>query len=487
MTGRGSVTGASSGGCESGERGLAGAIVAGSGPGGDGAEMQPGCAGGAPVEADGLGVAGVIVARPAAEDWDLAAQRGLAGRVGEVGRGLAGMAGDGAWPVLGGDRVAVPPGLVAETSSPVGAGDPGVGGTIVVRPAAGDGVAGQRRLAGRVGGSAAAGDLGGHGAGVATKPGPGALSPAAQVARALPPVAPAGAAADPAADRAASWRDRAPGSGAGRMGWIDAARGIGIVLVVAGHALGGVIDSPLGAGVEGLRPAFFAIYTFHMPLFLVLAGLLVPPRVARGPGRFIGGAARTVAWPYFLWSAVQFSVIVAAGSLVNRPAGAWLPTILALPWRTVSQFWFLYALFWMHVVAALVLPRGGVRGLLVLAVAARLAAAFIPMDVTVRLVLGNLVWYALGAWIGADGVRAMARRFAAGGSAAAGLAVAALVVAGAVIAVTFALLPIWAPDRAMAEAASPAIANLAWRLPVLPAALVGCAAVLCVASMPRLA
>ena len=53
-----------------------------------------------------------------------------------------------------------------------------------------------------------------------------------------------------------------------RVDAIDAAKGLGIVLVVVGHTLGGIIDSDLDEYGIVLRYAFLFIYTFHMPLFL---------------------------------------------------------------------------------------------------------------------------------------------------------------------------------------------------------------------------
>ncbi|MEJ7925197.1 acyltransferase family protein [Sphingobium sp. AN641] len=55
------------------------------------------------------------------------------------------------------------------------------------------------------------------------------------------------------------------GVGRDRLGWVDVARGIGIVAVVAGHA------APPGA----LRDM---MYSFHMPLFFILSGMLTRPR-----------------------------------------------------------------------------------------------------------------------------------------------------------------------------------------------------------------
>jgi fucose 4-O-acetylase-like acetyltransferase len=154
-----------------------------------------------------------------------------------------------------------------------------------------------------------------------------------------------------------------------RIKWLDSARGLGIILVVIGHALGGLIDSKLGANQDVFRQLFFAIYTFHMPLFFLLSGLMVTKRLEKGQGIFLRGLIPSIIWPYFLWSVIQFSIIYALGSLVNRPAESYWPVILSLPWSTVSQFWFLYALFWMHILSVLLIPRLGREGFVLLALA----------------------------------------------------------------------------------------------------------------------
>ena len=259
---------------------------------------------------------------------------------------------------------------------------------------------------------------------------------------------------------------------AGRIAWLDVARGLGIVLVVAGHALGGLIDSPLGGALGGFRQAFFAIYTFHMPLFFVLAGLMVEPRLARGPGMFVRRLLPSLVWPYVLWSVVQFSTIALLGSLVNRPAGPWWHTVLALPWRPVSQFWFLHALFCLHCLVAVLLPRVGREGLLLLGLLARPLAFAVPLDPVLRLILANAQWYALGVWLGTAGLEQLMARcpvwvragvLPSGAAVLVGLGLQAALAAGA---------------PALATASSPQIANLAWRLPLGAAALAGTLAVI---------
>jgi len=67
-----------------------------------------------------------------------------------------------------------------------------------------------------------------------------------------------------------------------RLDWVDAAKGLGIVLVVAGHVWtrGAVRD---------------AIYAFHMPLFFLLAGYCARPRPM---GEFAGRQWHAMAAPY---------------------------------------------------------------------------------------------------------------------------------------------------------------------------------------------
>lgn len=200
-----------------------------------------------------------------------------------------------------------------------------------------------------------------------------------------------------------STRPRGEANTTARVTWIDAAKGIGILAVVIGHVLGGLIDSPLGEGQLLLRQVFFGIYAFHMPLFFVLSGLLVKQRVERGPRRFLKGLLPSIVLPYFIWSVIQFSVTFVLGSLVNHPADNYWEVVLALPWRTVGQFWFLHALFCMHVLAAAVLPAVGAGGLLLLAIALKGGLPLPSVPGVVAPLFQHTLFYATGVVIGVGG------------------------------------------------------------------------------------
>ncbi len=265
----------------------------------------------------------------------------------------------------------------------------------------------------------------------------------------------------------------------GRIAWLDSARGAGIILVVLGHALGGLIDSPLGAHLSGFHYAFFAIYTFHMPLFFMLSGLLVQQRLARGTAPFIKGLIPTVVWPYFLWSVVQFTVIYALGSLVNRPVNVYWSTVSALPLRPISQFWFLYALFWAHLIAVIGLPRIGREGLLVLGAVLKIIVALVIMPVTFKLIANNFLWYAIGVYLTPRGLAELC----VDRSIAVRAAVLPLISAVLIVAALFGA-ELYGSDIPLISASSVELANLAWRLPVLATGIFGAVAAVAVASLP---
>jgi fucose 4-O-acetylase-like acetyltransferase len=127
------------------------------------------------------------------------------------------------------------------------------------------------------------------------------------------------------------------------MAWIDYARAAGITLVVLGHAIrsadsaGLTAGSPLYAGLEA------AIYSFHMPLFFILAGMTHSFGGGSGPAKALKSLFWGIVVPYLVWSIVWIALkTVFAGSVQPLP-GSWNP----LRWlllEPVDQFWFLYVL-----------------------------------------------------------------------------------------------------------------------------------------------
>lgn len=178
-----------------------------------------------------------------------------------------------------------------------------------------------------------------------------------------------------------------------RVAWQDIAKGIGIVLVVIGHVERGLVSS--GIADESSWSLFdFALYTFHMPLFMFLAGMNVPGSLAKGRGRFARSKVLTVAWPYVLWCLLQGGVSVILGSMTNNPLP--VSALFEIYYRPISPFWFLYALFVFSMIAAFV-PR---KFLLPLAFGAFMLGEIFGVDSLAHQLLHFGIFYVGGMLLG---------------------------------------------------------------------------------------
>lgn len=185
-----------------------------------------------------------------------------------------------------------------------------------------------------------------------------------------------------------------------REGWVDSAKGIGIVLVVIGHALGGMIDAGLFSRTGVAQWVFYAIYTFHMPMFFFLSGFFVERRLRADRHGFLRSVLVRMLWPYLLWIAVQGTAIQWAGGLVNRPLELGLLDYVALLWQPAAQFWFLYVLALLSVISFLVVPRMGANALLLLAMFAYALPKLATLPFSVHMTCTFGIAYAAGVLLG---------------------------------------------------------------------------------------
>lgn len=143
-----------------------------------------------------------------------------------------------------------------------------------------------------------------------------------------------------------------------REAWVDYAKGVGIVLVVYGHIAWGICNAGLQCDLPRETLVNSVLYTFHMPLFFLLAGLFLKHSLAaqRGASGLIANKFNTVAYPYIVWSLLQGGVELLFGRYKNSGAVT-IEQILAFPWEPRMQFWFLYTLFWTFVVCGVAFAK----------------------------------------------------------------------------------------------------------------------------------
>lgn len=131
---------------------------------------------------------------------------------------------------------------------------------------------------------------------------------------------------------------------AGRVHAADSARGIGILLVVFGHAWRGADKAGLIADGSIFRSIDYAVYAFHMPLFFLLAGLMFLETLQKyDTDTLLRGRVTRLLWPMVLWSWIFFGVKLLAGANANTPVNVSDFPIIPLP--PYEHLWFLWALF----------------------------------------------------------------------------------------------------------------------------------------------
>ena len=165
----------------------------------------------------------------------------------------------------------------------------------------------------------------------------------------------------------------------------DYGRGIGIFLVVLGHALiglgeHGIVTESAPGELALLRAAVAWIYAFHMPVFFFLSGTLIERSVKKPFGEVLSSRLRAIAWPYVVWSLLQESLRELMGISQESVSDWW-----RILYRPMMQFWFLYVLFWLSL-AYYGLRRLGVPRIGVLLVAVVLHAGHhyvrVPEDIS---------------------------------------------------------------------------------------------------------
>ena len=142
-----------------------------------------------------------------------------------------------------------------------------------------------------------------------------------------------------------------------RNRFIDALKGLAIILVVIGHAIPEA--AAVSHGGRGLlevfpqlwvplrvarNPVFEAIYSFQMPLFAFLSGFVLWRPKPLEPKTFVRKRVSGLVVPYFAWFGVFFLVATLFGS--PYPQG-FVRSLVSVATHSPSSggLWYLYALF----------------------------------------------------------------------------------------------------------------------------------------------
>lgn len=203
----------------------------------------------------------------------------------------------------------------------------------------------------------------------------------------------------------------------GRIDWIDAARGLAIILVVIGHVERGLMNAAMIPSSVGWRLLDGVIYAFHMPAFFLLAGIHAQRALNRSAGAFLTDKLKTIVWPYILWSLLHGCTTWALADRVNTPTHP--ADLLSLAWAPIAQYWFLYALLLCHLLSLALWPHR--RLLVTAAIGLAIVTAFLGAGEIALMAMQQFPFFLVGLLAGpwlighADGLRRSARAIAFGG------------------------------------------------------------------------
>lgn len=128
---------------------------------------------------------------------------------------------------------------------------------------------------------------------------------------------------------------------------IDFFRGIAIILVVLGHSIQyGNGSEYLSSGAFFNNIVFKAIYSFHMPLFMLLSGYLVLYTVERyNVKRFIGNRIKRILTPILSWGIIVYFV-----KEISSSQQISFHMLLSCIRYCVESNWFLWAVLFCSVI-----------------------------------------------------------------------------------------------------------------------------------------
>jgi len=144
-----------------------------------------------------------------------------------------------------------------------------------------------------------------------------------------------------------------PASESQRLAWVDAAKGISILLVVAHHVVEALQTS--GLAPPAVVTVNTALAALRMPLFFLASGLFVAGPLAASWRTLLHKRVAFFLYLYVLWVLLRFAFfhipVLAAADPHDRP------DVVALAWTLLlpgAGLWFLYALALFSVVAKLI-------------------------------------------------------------------------------------------------------------------------------------
>ena len=134
-----------------------------------------------------------------------------------------------------------------------------------------------------------------------------------------------------------------------RIDWIDALKGLAILLVVFGHCVDDSISSntfPVYA--FNLQILHDFIYSFHMPLFFAISGFVfyLSKSYRKFKYKVWDFTVVYVIWSFLMWLSKYFMA-----KDINNPVT--ILDLLSIVYKPIMIYWYLFVLIFMYIIASL--------------------------------------------------------------------------------------------------------------------------------------
>lgn len=138
--------------------------------------------------------------------------------------------------------------------------------------------------------------------------------------------------------------------------WVDYTKAIGIMLVVYGHVSRGLSKAQIPMNESLFKLIDSVIYSFHMPLFFFLSGLFfVGSLRKRGIKGLVANKLDSIFYVYIIWSVLQGGLSLIFNQFANHSITP--QDVISVFWEPTAQFWFLYSLFFVTLIATLIYAK----------------------------------------------------------------------------------------------------------------------------------
>lgn len=176
-----------------------------------------------------------------------------------------------------------------------------------------------------------------------------------------------------------------------RLGWIDIARGLGIILMVYGHTSRGIDKA--GITFAGFNEIDTVIYSFHMPLFFALSGYFFRKSLNKGTKAYLYSKAATILYPYLLWSFIQVLIQFGTSHLINSEA-TWHEVVTFYYPR--GQYWFLFGLLIIDILNLFLYKYLKENGLIISTIISLVVIVFSIDLGLLNLAVNNIIYFNFG-------------------------------------------------------------------------------------------